>query len=235
MANWHPHELDFITAHYGRGTTPFQMCPPSLFGEIARINCLRAQRAAMAHHNNQSRLEKDEEAAHTILRRIHSFSPEQWAKSKPAANDDWCLVGRIYQAAVAIYCTRSLQTLPITHPFRDSWLEAQNELLTITQQLLLHELLGTALTNNRIQRFLLWPLIVHGVEACNGDGRTRTFVREQLCEMSRQVGSYAPLAAKGVLERFWASGETSWDACFGRPYLFLNQFAVDMIGISPEP
>jgi hypothetical protein len=236
MPNWHPHELNFITAHYGRGTTPFQMCPPSLFGEIARINSLRAQRAVMAHNDNQSQLEEEEEAQ-TILQRIHGFSPEQWAESKPAANDDWRLVGRIYQAALTIYCTRSLHTLPIRPSPTDNLLNAQSELHAITQQLLLHELLGIALANNRIQRFLLWPLIVHGVEACHGhgDGRTREFVKEQLCEMSRQVGSYAPLAAKGVLERFWASGETGWDACFDRPYLFLNQFAVDMIGISPEP
>jgi hypothetical protein len=231
MPNWHPHELDFITAHYGRGTTPFQMCPPPLFGEIARINSLRARHAAaVAHNNNQP--QPQEEEAHAILQRIHTFSPNHWASSKPAANDDWHLVGRIYQAAVAIYCTQSLPPSPPSSLPNNP----QSALHNITPpQVLLHELLGTALANNRIQRFLLWPLVVHGVEACHGDGRTRAFVQEQLCEMSRQVGSYAPLAAKGVLERFWASGGTGWDACFERPYLFLNQFAVDMIGISPEP
>jgi hypothetical protein len=234
MPNWHPHELDFITTHYGRGTTPFQMCPPPLFSEIAKINSLRGARhaaAVVAPHDNQPQL-INEEAPVAILQRIHTFSPSHWAASKPAANDDWRLVGRIYQAAAAIYYTRSLPPSPASS-FPTTQTASHN---TTTQQALLHELLGTALANNRIQRFLLWPLVVHGVEACRGDGRrTRTFVQEQLCEMSRQVGSYAPLAAKGVLERFWASGETDWDACFERPCLFLNQFAVDMIGISPEP
>lgn len=198
------------------------MCPPTLFGEVARINCLRAQ--AVAGDNDEA------QEAYEMLNRIHNFSPEQWAESKPAAWEDWRLVGRIYRAAVALYCIRSLQSSSVFPPV-DGVL---SEHCTSHTQAL-HAFFDAALPNHRIQRFLLWPLVVLGVEASRGYGGGRSFVKEQLGEMSRQVGSYAPLAAKGVLERFWASGGTGWDACFDRPYLFLNQFAVDMVGISPDP
>ncbi|KAK4155337.1 C6 zinc finger domain-protein [Chaetomidium leptoderma] len=222
MASSYLGELDFIIENYGCGVTPFHTCPPSLFGEMARINSIRAH-ACVGHNQSQE--------AYTILGRINNFTVEPWANSKPAANEDWSLVGRIYQAAVALYCIRSLQSLSILPS--DDLLSAQ--CAAHTQRL--HELLGTALPNQRVQRFLLWPLVVLGVEASHGyaSGCNRPFVQEQLCEMSQQVGSYAPLAAKRVLERFWVSGATSWDACFDQPYLFMNQFAVDMAGVAPDP
>lgn len=76
---------------------------------------------------------------------------------------------------------------------------------------------------------MLWPLVVLGVEAADlGRMAIREFVKEQLEGMSRHAGTYVPLTAKSVLERFWASGKTSWDSCFDRPYVFTTQIAVDM-------
>lgn len=80
---------------------------------------------------------------------------------------------------------------------------------------------------------MLWPLVVLGVEAVNGDLEMRSFVEKQLPEMSRQVGTSVPLTAKAVIERFWASGETRWDACFDRPYVFVTQIAVDLQQLIP--
>ncbi|EXJ85550.1 hypothetical protein A1O1_05914 [Capronia coronata CBS 617.96] len=67
-----------------------------------------------------------------------------------------------------------------------------------------------------------------GVEALNGGTAMHAFVQRQLHEMSHHVGMYSPLTAKSVLERFWASGETSWDACFDTPHLFCTQMAINV-------
>lgn len=69
-----------------------------------------------------------------------------------------------------------------------------------------------------------------GAEEERNDGErdeAREFVRMQLAELGWHMGSCVPLTAKAVLERFWASGKTDWDACFATPYVFTGQIAVD--------
>jgi hypothetical protein len=55
----------------------------------------------------------------------------------------------------------------------------------------------------------------------------RAFVVQALLALAHHSGSCVPLTAKQVLEAFWASGQTGWDACFARPYVFTGQIAVD--------
>ena len=66
-----------------------------------------------------------------------------------------------------------------------------------------------------------------GVQAVDGGADMRTFVREHLVNLSTVSGTYGPLAAKEVLESFWASGKTEWDACFDKPYMFTNILTVN--------
>lgn len=80
---------------------------------------------------------------------------------------------------------------------------------------------------------MLWPLVMLGMEAVHGGAAMRSFVAKELPELSRHIGTYVPLTAKAVLEKFWASGETRWDACFDRPYAFAAQIAVDLSGVVP--
>lgn len=82
----------------------------------------------------------------------------------------------------------------------------------------LHLIRGLA--SPKINRFLLWPLVVLGVEAVHSDAETRGFVVAQLQLLSRDVGTSVPIFAKNVLESFWKSGHTRWDACFDRAYAF---------------
>ena len=177
---------------------------------------MRATRCEPAEAEDRS------QEAFGVLHRIHEFIPEQRADSKPSSKGDWLLAAKAYHPAVAIYCISSLQSLSILPP--TSSLKAR---CTAHGQLLL-TFLNEALSSPKIKRFMLWPLVVLGVEAVNGDASIRAFVSKQLPEMSRHIGTYVPLTAKGVLERFWASGETRWDACFDRPYAFATQIAVDL-------
>lgn len=174
-----------------------------------------------------SGLEHLSREAHQALSRTLDFSPDQWAGSKQTSEEEWRCLGSVYQSAVVLYCIHSLQSLSVLH-----FTHSLREYCTKHSQLLQGRL-GQALTSPRLKRFVLWPLVLLGMEAVNGSRATRTFVMEQLQEMSRHVGTYVPLTAKAVLERFWASGETSWDSCFDRPYAFATQIAVDISQILP--
>lgn len=199
------------------------MCPPLLFTEIIRVNHLRMQAA----RGGLTRAENLSQDAYEILNRIHGFSPEQWAESKPSSNDDWIRLGNIYRTAVALYCISSLQNLSVL-PQAPS-LRTQ----CTTNGRVLQVLLSEALSSPKVKRFMVWPLVVLGVEAVHGGAAVRAFVGKQLLELGRHAGTHAPLMAKGVLERFWLSGETGWDSCFDRPYAFTTTLAVDISRILP--
>lgn len=210
--------------HYGNGSFAFQGFPTPLFAEIIRINYLRLRATKIIPITEAEDLTNE---AYEILNRIQSFWPEQWAESKPTSRrDEWILLGSVRQAAVALYCIHSLQSISVLPriPFlRESrYLHSQQ----------LQSLLKRALPLPRLSLFMLWPLIVLGVEAVNGSLAMRVFVQEKLPEMSRSTGMLAPLTAKGVLERFWDSGRTDWDSCFDRPYAFIMVPAVDASKLS---
>jgi hypothetical protein len=226
MAPAHLGALEAIMALSDTTITSFQMCPPSLFAEIIRINYLRMQ--ATEYHSQGLDPQELAPEAHSILERIHLFSPEHWADTKPRSREDWSLMGTIYQTSVALYCVSSLQSLSVL-PTSPSLREE-----CASHAALLHQLLTQAVTSPRIQRFTLWPLVVLGVEATRGQhegggdaAAMRDFVAAQLPVLSRHVGTYVPLTALHALERFWASGQTAWDAAFDRPYAFFTQLAVD--------
>lgn len=220
MTRSHLDALDHILVRYGAAISPFHLCPLPLFAEIIRINDLR--RRCTKKGRAGADLEDLSQGASEILQRIHGFSPEQWARSKPASKDDWILVGRTYQVAVELYCISSSQSLSILP-----------KAPCPTQSRRLRVLLDKALAYPQIKRFMLWPLVVLGVEAVNGGPALRAFAADQLSDLSRHVGTSSPLIARDAIESFWASGQTCWDACFDRPYAFTMQIAVDTSGILP--
>ncbi|KAI0197162.1 C6 zinc finger domain-containing protein [Xylaria flabelliformis] len=223
MTDYHMEQLDDIIERYGTGVFLFQMCPPILFTEIIRTNHIRMQAAKY----EPTKVKDLSQEADRILGRICAFSAQQWAASKPSLKQDWELLGYVYQAAVTLYCILSLQSLSILPS------ELSLRSLCVTQGELLRGLLNQALSSPRTRSFMLWPLVLLGVEAVNCSQTMRSFIEEQLSDMSSYIGSYAPLMAKDVLRRFWASGETRWDACFDRPYVFCSQLAVDISLILP--
>jgi len=222
MAQWHLDQLDFILEQYDGGIFQFCMCPAPLFADIIRINYLRIQ-AAQPGPSDRVCLSHE---AFEIMNRVDNFSAEQWADCKPCAGEAWLIVGRAYKAAVTIYCISSLQSsavLPMAAALR-ARCAAEGKIL--------HQLLDS-LSTAGIGLFMLWPLVTLGIEAANGASDLRRFVEQRLRGMSRQMGSYAPLMAQQVLERYWTSGERNWDSCFDRPYAFATQIAVDLTGLSP--
>jgi hypothetical protein len=216
-ASSHVKELDLMLDQYGHNIFAFQLCPRCLLGEIIRINHLRMMSASGINDAQDHASEALE-----ILGRIEDFSSSTWAAPKPSSTEVWFLVGNIYQTAVILYCISSLQSVSII-PHNTTF---RNRCAAHGKSL--HMLLAEGLRHASVKRFLLWPLVVLGVEAIHGGQSMRCFVRKQLPELSRFAGVYAPIAAMRVLERFWASGKTGWDACFDRPYAFSMHPAIDI-------
>ncbi|KAL7904286.1 fungal-specific transcription factor domain-containing protein [Trichoderma velutinum] len=216
--------LKFLPQQYDTVVSPIQLCPVPLFIEIMKINHLRMR----VTNSDATSTEAFQKESFEILGRINCFSPHRLAQSRNSSQEEWVLVGLVYQAAAALYCVLSLQSLsvlPETPALR---------LQCATNGILMQTLLEEALASKKLKRFMIWPLAVLGVEAVHGDTPMRAFVAKGLSELSQSVGTYVPLTAKRVLEEFWAaSGETRWDACFDRPYVFTGQIAVDTSGLMP--
>ncbi|KAL2827334.1 hypothetical protein BDW59DRAFT_171363 [Aspergillus cavernicola] len=189
-------ELYSMLERYGGNGYAFQMCPTSLFVEIAKINYIRA-RASKSEMVEEGDLRKD---ACEALRRIYDFSFEEWANINGHLKEAHNLFFSILQSAVALYCISSLQTLGGLPP--GSTLLLSNGYM---EREILYGLLGKAFNPAsafRITGYLLWPLIVLGVQAVDGGADMRTFVRKSLTDLSAYWGTHSPLAAKEVLENF---------------------------------
>lgn len=207
--------------HFEGQVIAFSACPPTLFSAIARINDLRhraAQNGALTASSGP--LYYDE--AIMLLQSIRLFSPVEWCHCKTARRPGWELLGKVFQTAAALYCILSTQSLSILLVPKPE-LDVDSDLFVV----LLESRLKTALEEPGVNRFLFWPLMVLGVAAARGTHETRTFVAEELSRMSTLIGTSMPSLARSTLERFWASGNTDWDACFDRPYYFTTQITID--------
>ncbi|QVM06801.1 hypothetical protein D8B26_001506 [Coccidioides posadasii str. Silveira] len=196
---------------YGEGYLfPNLLCPPPLFLDILSINHLRYQWKIASLVNQFSQT-----AAEAVLQHVDAFSPEEWACSNTSSQEDWLLIGRIYQSAVALYCISSLQSvsvLPFTSQLKARRTAHGNRLF---------QLLKEALLSPKVNKCMMWPLIVAGAEAVNRGPAAREFVADHLSEMSEDLGTPLALHAKMVFKKFWPSGKTKWDDCFDTPYAFV--------------
>ncbi|KAJ5095677.1 hypothetical protein NUU61_005033 [Penicillium alfredii] len=219
MSTLHMEELEFMVERFGGEGFAFLTFPAPLFAEIMKINLLRAQASKLG----PNAAEDFAPEAYDILNRVFTFSSEQWAAFEPpSTRETWIMLGNLHQAAVVVYCISSLQSLSILPS--NSVLRGSR----LSHGQLLQKLLCQALPMLSVKRFMIWPLVVLGVEAVNGGVPMRNFVRKQLEDLGRHMATCVPLTAKDVLERFWASGETRWDACFDKPYVFSSQIAVNV-------
>ncbi|KAI4640076.1 hypothetical protein J4E93_008876 [Alternaria ventricosa] len=190
---------------------PYTLCPRELFTEILRTNQLRAKASAaiqLCEFNPDHALE-----AYDVLDRIKAFSVEDWARAGTFCTE-WLTVGLVYKSAVALYATLSLCSLMVL-PTTPSLLESQ----TAYGDVLLSNL-GTALKVPRMAKFMVWPLIVAGVEAMHGGEGTRNWIEASLEDLSRILGTSCPLKVCSVLRRYWTGGVAGWDECFDRSYVF---------------
>ncbi|KAF1848804.1 uncharacterized protein K460DRAFT_304288 [Cucurbitaria berberidis CBS 394.84] len=187
---------------------PYILCPRELFVEVIRTNQLRKKAsAAMKLCEIESNHVME---AYDLLARIKAFVPVDWAQPG-AYYDEWLLIGTMFQSAVAIYCTMSLQSLTI--------LPNSLEIDTIrsVQGDRLLKSLRAAVNVPRVMKFAVWPLVVSGVEAAYRDEAARNYVDSVLSDLSCVLRTNSPLKARAVLRRYWQKGVPGWDECFDRP------------------
>lgn len=209
-------ELYLVVNQCGGNGYGFQMCPPPLFSEIIKINHIRSQISKL-NRMNEDDLQKD---ACEVLRRVYDFSSAAWIESNEYLTEESKLIVDIYQSAVALYCMSSLQSIGAlpSDPLLRNNCDMEKQIL--------HGLLERAL-RQRPHGYTFWPLMVLGVLAVDSGPALRAFIREKMTDLSASSGTYAPLAAKEILESFWASGRTEWDACFDKPHMFTTVLTVN--------
>lgn len=191
---------------------PYTLCPQELFIEILEISQLRTKASASLLLYDADPAHALE--AHDLTSRIGRFSPESWAQGRPFFSE-WLLLGKIYKAAVSLYCTMSLQSLTVLAPtvsLQETQTETADELLSSVR---------SALKKPRLARHMVWPLVVAGVEAIYRGEATQNWIEASLGDLSRQLGTSCPLKACTVLKRYWNSGVAGWDECFDRAYVFI--------------
>ncbi|KAK3693138.1 fungal-specific transcription factor domain-containing protein [Podospora appendiculata] len=216
----HPGTAAIALSLYDQLYYPTIPCPSSLLRDILAINNLRSLAASVPDGppdmNSDRRVlttTSYEEEGLQILARIEAFVPETWARARNSPHaDEWILVGRIFQAAAALYCIMSLQALQI---FTSAYYDVDTARALHAHDL--HVLLRKAMAILRVRRCMMWPLVVLGVEVARADASVRAFVGQELARSSREQGASLPFVARAVLERFWASGREGWDECFDSP------------------
>lgn len=203
--------LDFLISFLENAGYTFNTYPAELFSQIMRINRLRA----LATKYGTPPQDLNQQACE-ILSQLQAFSVEKWfEKTKDSCKEDHILLGDTYRSAVLLYCISSLQSVSVLSP------TSSLKELASTETQALYDLMKQALRKPRIKMFLVWPLMVLGVEAVHGKiHEKRDFVRKWTEDMCTFTGSYSLFHLREVLERFWASGKTTWDGCFDKPYLF---------------
>ncbi|OGM47433.1 C6 finger domain protein [Aspergillus bombycis] len=202
--------IDVMTDLYGDGIYPILLCPPYLLMDVIKVNHLRFQTTS------SSLSETTRATAHEILEHIEAFSPEDWTGTNPDAREDWLLLGRMYRSAIALYCVSSLQSLSIIPSSR------YYTAMRTVHGTRLYNLLPKVTRRPRIKHFAMWPLVVAGMQAVDASSNIRHIVDEQLSELSKIMGCPTPTLASAVLHRFWASGQTGWDDCFDKAYVFVT-------------
>lgn len=176
-----------------------------LFTDVIRINYLRY---LIATDSLPEDMGTPQSASEDLIEDIIEFSPETWADIR----DELLLMAQAYQSAIALYAISSLQGLRAL-PSSAGWRAVR----TIHYGRLI-SLLEKAAEAPLMKNCVEWPLIVAGFEASTGSATGRAMVVKQLVSMSQDWGTYLPLAAVGVLEKFWSSGKRTWDDCFDEPY-----------------
>lgn len=202
---------DLVWEIYGDGVLPLYLgtlCPRPLLMNVLTINYLRQVDADPTTVTDPV----------DVLEDIDSFSPAAWVEGKaaPDKRSQWLLLGCLYQSSVALYCTMSLQSVGLL----DATTTPRTAALDRAHYERLLQLLKQVFAFPHLRHCATWPLVVAGIRAARGSREDRRYVAEELKESARYGGTALPLQAKGLLERFWASGSTDWEDYFDRPYVF---------------
>ncbi|KAH8879813.1 hypothetical protein GQ53DRAFT_853224 [Thozetella sp. PMI_491] len=184
-------------------------CPLPLFLEIIHINDLRYRIATASSVADRYPYASE---AHTIMQCVTVFSPEEWAKRENMGSypEEWLCLGRLCHSAVLLYTLSSLRS--VLGPLAT---------LKTQQRDLLFEQSKAAVLFTHLSGYILWPLVVAGMQAAEAGPEEREWIDAQLLSMGRRLGTNSPLLSRAILRKFWKSGKTGWNDCFDQPHVFI--------------
>ncbi|KAK1712187.1 C6 zinc finger domain-containing protein [Colletotrichum acutatum] len=191
------------------GYYPQLPCPVDLLIDIIHINRLRFQATCSQPGGPLTSIRME---AERLLDKILDYSPEVWSGSTEPLADGHLLMAKTYRSAVALFGVSSLQSVKVI-PFSKDWMTVKE-----THRDRLFSFLKASLASPALKICTTWPMIVAGFEAKSGNLSMRSFVLGRMKEDSQRMGIYLPVAAKEVLERFYASVGNTWDDCFDSPH-----------------
>ncbi|OAA62951.1 C6 finger domain protein [Cordyceps fumosorosea ARSEF 2679] len=179
--------------------------PADIFIAIAGFTQLRIQ-AATSDSVAESVIC---DAAHANLTKLSALDPEAWAREHGLG--DYPLVAAtvlIFRVAAHLYGALALPAArSVKFPLR-------------TLRKKLFALLGAIWEKINNHCTLLWPLIVAGVAAADGDAQERVFVAccfETGARSRNMFVEFSRCARK--MEQIWAEGKTAWEDCFREPFV----------------
>jgi hypothetical protein len=196
------------------GDYPTFPCPPPLLRQVIIINYLR----------HQTCIESKSPVVEVgrVISNIRAFEPRGWARTKPEAyRDIWETVAKIFKVSTLIYALASLNRCNDLKDFH----EARTRLIVA-----LRTMINAPDTSVLVKYGAIWPAIVAGYAAGGPrHGKSNTWDRHDdqtqtkaiLHALGRSTGIAMPFYAIRVLEKFWKSGSTDWDACFSTPCAFM--------------
>ncbi|KAK1657214.1 hypothetical protein BDP55DRAFT_762034 [Colletotrichum godetiae] len=191
------------------GYYPQFPCPVNLLIDIIHINRLRFQATCSQSEGSLTSIRIE---AERLLDKILDYSLELWASSTEPLVDGHLLMAKTYRSAVVLFGVSSLQSVKVI-PLSKDWMTVKD-----THSDRLFAFLKASLASPALKICTTWPMIVAGFEAKIGNPSTRSFVLRRMKEDSERMGVYLPVAAKEVLERFYASAGNTWDDCFDSPH-----------------
>ncbi|KXH68378.1 C6 zinc finger domain-containing protein [Colletotrichum salicis] len=191
------------------GYYPQFPCPVDLFIDIIHINRLRFQATCSQPEGSLTSIRIE---AERLLDKILDYSPEFWASSTEPLVDGHLLMAKTYRSAVVLFGVSSLQSVKVI-PLSKDWMTVKD-----MHSDRLFAFLKVSLASPALKICTTWPMIVAGFQAKIGNPSMRNFVLGRMKEDSQRMGIYLPVAAKQVLERFYASAGNTWDDCFDSPH-----------------
>ncbi|OAA70913.1 C6 zinc finger domain protein [Akanthomyces lecanii RCEF 1005] len=181
-----------------------------IFIAIARVTELRVQAATGAAAKTVIN-----EAARHRLDELESFDADAWVREHGLG--EYPLVSataQIYRVATQLY-----GALTLGRAFA-AWWPADGKVPRRVLQERLIRLLGAMWDRIGNHGTLLWPLIIAGVAAADGDAEERAFIGRcfQIGSRTRSMFVKFSRCVKKV-ERIWLEGTTDWENCFAEPFV----------------
>lgn len=184
-----------------------------IFIAITRLTELRVQAATRSVAKNAINA-----AVQHRLGELESFDPDTWAREHGLG--EYPLVSataHIYRVATQLYCALTLG------PAFATWWPADGGAPRRVLQERLVRLLDAIWDRISNHGTLLWPLIIAGVAAADGDAKDRAFIRRCFQTGSRTRSMFVKFSrcAKKV-ERIWLDRTTNWEGCFAEPFVCIS-------------